>query len=72
MFILTMLMLGFLILMGTIVVVAAAAGIWLYTYYRWRNAALNVADDTLEELTDAADAPIKPPVKRKTTRKETP
>jgi len=68
-----MLMLGFLILMGTTVVVAAAAaGIWVYTYYRRRNAALNVADDTLEELTDAADAPIKPPVKRKTTRKETP
>jgi hypothetical protein len=69
--ILTMLMLGFLILMGTIVA-AAAAGIWFYTYYRRRNAALNATHDTLEELTDAADAPIKPPVKRKTTRKETP
>lgn len=69
-----MLMLGFLILnrLGIIVVAPAAAGIWFYTYYRRRNAALNVADDTLEELTDAADAPIKPPVKRKTTRKETP
>jgi hypothetical protein len=67
-----MLMLGFLILMGTIVVAPAAAGIWFYTYYRRRNATVSVTDDTLEEITDAADAPIKPPVKRKTTRKETP
>jgi len=67
-----MLMLGFLILMGTTVVVAAAAaGIWVYTYYRRRNATVSVTDDTLEEITDAADASIKPPVKRKTTRKET-
>jgi len=73
--ILTMLMLGFLILMGTtIVVAAAAAGTWFYRYYRRRNATLDVGDDTLEENTDAVDAPIKPPVKRKrkTTRKETP
>ena len=70
--ILTMLMLGLLILMGTTVVVAFVVGIWFYRYYRRMDAAWNVADNTLEEITDAADATIKPPVKRKATRKEPP
>ena len=75
--IMLLLFLGFLIFMGTYIVVVSClseAGIWFYRYYRRRNATLDVGDDTLEENTDAVDAPIKPPVKRKrkTTRKETP